>query len=274
MGIAVGDWDNNGDMDMFLTHWIAQENALYHNLLFQERRYRRRGLRFMDISDQVGLGQSTLDYIGWGTSFLDIDNDGRLDLVMANGSTFEVQTDRTRLVPMKNQLFWNGSKQPGYLENGGDDRGFFEVEDVAGEALKQPNVGRGLAIADYDRDGAQDFVITRNGGPAMLLHNEGGNRGRWISLHLQGTRCNRDAIGAKIALKAGGLRQVRHVGATASYLSQDDLVQHFGLGQSMNVDEIEVWWPDGTQQKFRNIRAGALYRIVQGKEIRPVANGR
>ncbi|HLV81224.1 MAG TPA: VCBS repeat-containing protein, partial [Chthonomonadaceae bacterium] len=162
MGIAVGDWDNNGQMDLFLTHWLAQEKALYHNMWAQNAGMKSKDrLRFIDISDQVGLGQSTLDYVGWGTSFVDFDNDGRLDLVIANGSTLEDPGDHTRLVPMKNQLFWNGSRQDGYFEHNGSDRGFFEVEDMTGDALRQPNVARGLAVADYDRDGAPDMVITR-----------------------------------------------------------------------------------------------------------------
>jgi hypothetical protein len=275
MGIAIGDWDNNGDMDMFLTHWLAQENALYHRMRSPEAKSagkkNRNELHFIDISDQVGLGQSSLDYVGWGTSFLDFDNDGRLDIAIANGSTLQDTADKTRLVPMKNQLYWNGGTKTGYLESGGDDRGFFEVEDAAGDALRLPNVGRGLAVADYDRDGAPDILITRNGGLALLLKNNGGLHNRWLAVQLQGTRSNRDAVGAKIIIRVAGERQVRHVGASSSYLSQDDLVQLFGLGAHEKVEELEVWWPSGLRQKFQNIAAGQMLRIVEGGEPRPAA---
>ena len=265
MGIAIGDWDNNGDMDMFLTHWIAQENALYHNMLHQRKGKGARQLHFIDISDQVGLGQSTLDYIGFGTAFLDIDNDGRLDLAIANGSTFEQEANHTLLVPMKNQLFWNGCGQSGYMEHGGSDRGFFEVEDVAGAALKQPNVGRGLAVADFDGDGAPDMIITRNGGPPLLLRNVGGARNNWLWVRLQGTRCNRDAVGAKVWVTAGGTQQMRVIGSEPSYLSQDELAALFGLGRNTEAEKVQVWWPDGTTQSFAHVRARQRIRIVEGR---------
>jgi len=277
MGIAVGDWDNNGEMDMFLTHWLAQENALYHNLRAQERRAKKgtaQELHFIDISDQVGLGQSSLDYVGWGTSFLDFDNDGRLDLAVANGSTMEDANDPTRLVPMRNQLYWNGCRNRGYFESGSEDRGYFEVEDAAGDALRQSNVGRGLAVADFDRDGGLDMVVTRNGGPALLLKNSGGSRNNWLAVQLQGSRSNRDAVGAKLTLWVGKERQIRHVGAGCSYLSQDDLVQHFGLGAHGEVDRLEVWWPSGQKQTFRKIAARRLIHIVEGGQPQPVASER
>ncbi|HZT42881.1 MAG TPA: CRTAC1 family protein [Chthonomonadaceae bacterium] len=271
MGIATGDWDNNGQMDLFLTHWLAQEKALYHNLWVQNPGKKPKDrLHFVDISDQVGLGQSTPDYVGWGTSFVDFDNDGRLDLVITNGSTLQDSNDHTLLVPMKNQLFWNGSRQDGYFEHNCSDRGFFEVEDAAGGALSQPNVGRGLAVADYDRDGAPDILITRNGGPSLLLHNDGGARNNWLEVWLQGTRSNRDAIGAKLRITVAGRQQIRQVGAGSSYLSQDDRVQGFGLGAHTSVDTLEVWWPSGLQQSFHHIAARQMIRIVEGGPPRTV----
>lgn len=282
MGIAVGDWDNNADMDMFLTHWVAQENALYHNMLSQtppapadahdKKAAPKRRLMFMDISDQVGLGQSSLDYVGWGTAFLDFDNDTRLDLAIANGHTLEEREDRTRLVPMRNQLFWNGNRQAGgFMEGGGGDKGFFEVQDAAGEAWKQPNVGRGLAAADFDRDGAIDMVITRNIGPPLLLKNASREKRSWLLLQVRGrSGSSRDAVGARVTLSAGGIRQARIVGASSSYLSQDERVLHFGLGNSESVDSLEVWWPSGRTQKFRNLPARRFLRLEEGGQIEPV----
>lgn len=270
MGIAVGDWDNNGDMDMFLTHWIAQENALYHNMRSVDKA-KSKALHFADISDQVGLGQSTIDFIGWGTAFLDFDNDGRLDLAMANGSTFEEPSDHAKLIAMRNQLFWNGNRKSRYLEHGSSDRGFFEVEQVAGDALKRPNVGRGLATADYDRDGSMDMVITRNGGPALLLKNETATKNGWVELWLKGVKSNRDAIGATVRIKSGGERQMRVVGAQSSYLSQEDLVVHFGLGSAVEIDEMEVFWPSGLMQRFSHVAGNRFLTLSEGGTLKPIA---
>jgi len=279
MGIAIGDWDCNGDPDMFLTHWIAQENALYQNAWSFDKRNRKgrkgpRELHFMDISDQVGLGQSTLDYIGWGTAFADFDNDRRLDLVMANGSTFEEPKDRTKLVAMRNQIFWNACEKWGYLENGSQDRGFFDVTNVAGDALRQPNVARGLAIADYDRDGAVDMIITRHGSAPLLARNAAGKRGHWVGFVLEGRKSCHDAIGAQIRVSTGPVTQLRLVGAASSYLSQDDLAQHVGLGDSAKADRVEVRWPSGAVQAFAGVEAGRLYRLVEGGGLEPLPPGK
>jgi hypothetical protein len=274
MGIAIGDWDNNGEADLFLTHWLAQENALYHNMRHLGRARSTGYPHFVDIADQVGLGQTSLDYVGWGASFLDLDNDGRLDIAIANGSTIEDSADRTRLVPMRNQLYWNGCQKRGYMESGGADRGFFEIEEAAGDALKQPNVGRGLAVADYDRDGTPDILITRNAGPPLLLRNNGGNRHSWLAVWLQGTKSNRDAIGARLSLRAAGERQLRQVGAGSSYLSQDDRVQLFGLGARETAEELEVWWPSGRRQRFTNLAARRMIRIVEGSQPQTVTPGK
>lgn len=269
MGIAIGDWDNGGRMNLFLTHWLAQENALYQCVANVGKPGSAKGpgkkLRFIDISDQVGLGQSSLDYVGWGTAFLDFDNDGHLDIAIANGSTLQDAADSTRLVPMRNQLYWNGCKTSGYLENGANDRGFFEVEDVAGKELTHPNIGRGLAVADYDRDGAPDILITRNGDTPLLLHNEGGSKNNWIAFRLEGTESNRDAIGARITLWSGQNRQIRVVGASSSYLSQEELTQTFGLGSAARVNRGEIVWPSGAHQTFGPLDSRQVMYIIEGK---------
>src|SRR5581483_1913670 len=160
------------------------------------------------------------------------------------------------------------------MESGGADRGFFEIEEAAGDAWKQPNVGRGLAVADYDRDGAPDILITRNVGPPLLLRNNGGNRKSWLAVWLQGTKSNRDAIGARLSLRAAGERQLRQVGAGSSYLSQDDRVQLFGLGAQEKAEELEVWWPSGRRQRFTNLAARRMIRIVEGSSPQTVTPGK
>ncbi|MCH8838838.1 MAG: VCBS repeat-containing protein, partial [Candidatus Marinimicrobia bacterium] len=206
MGIAVGDWDGDQDLDIFITHWIAQENALYTNLLSQFADMdlpSLQGIRFMDEADRYGLGQIALDYIGWGTSFFDYDNDGRLDLFVANGSTFQQRDEPWRLVPMSNQLFWNR----------GADHGFYDVSSVSGALFRHKRVSRGAAFADYDNDGDLDIFIVNNGGPGLLMRNDAQQEHQWLQVALEGVVSNRSAIGAKLRLVVGSRVHIRPVGA-------------------------------------------------------------
>ncbi len=257
MGIAVGDWDGDADMDMFITHWIAQENALYSNLRSQ---FSSLGIstpnttRFMDEADRYGLGQIALDYIGWGTSFFDYNNDGRLDLFVVNGSTFQQKQKPWLLIPMPDQLFWNR----------GANEGFYDVSAVSGESLKSEYVGRGAAFGDYDNDGDVDIFVVNNDGPGVLLRNDGGNRNRWLGVSLEGVQSNRQAIGAKLRLVSSNGIQIRQIGAQSSYLSQNSLIEHFGLGTGSKVDTLEVLWPSGNRQVLLNITANQIIRITEG----------
>ena len=240
MGLAVGDWDGDEDLDMFVTHWLAHENALYSN---RRAELRARGaylpgLQFTDEADRFGVGQIALDFVGWGTSFFDYDNDGRLDLFVVNGSTLERKDDPRFLVPMRDLLFWN--------RGAGD--GFYDVSAVSGPYFAERYVGRGAAFGDYDNDGDVDVFVVNNGGPGLLLRNDGGNRNHWLGVALQGTVSNRSGIGARLRLVAGGTVQLREVGAQASYLSHNSLVEHFGLGAHRTVDTLEIRWPSGTRQ--------------------------
>jgi hypothetical protein len=240
MGLAVGDWDGDQDLDIFITHWLAQENALYSNRradLEASGTYAR-PLQFTDEADRYGLGQVALDFVGWGTSFFDYDNDGRLDLLVVNGSTLEEKDDPHLLVPMRSLLFWNRGKE----------QGFFDVSSVSGAYFAQPHVGRGAAFGDYDNDGDVDAFIVNNGGPGILLRNDGGNRHGWLEVALRGTRSNRFGVGARLRLVAGGRIQVRAVGSQASYLSGNSLVEQFGLGTAQTADTLEIRWPSGARQ--------------------------
>lgn len=254
MGIAVGDWDGDGDTDLFITHWIAQENALYSNL--RNRLHGKVGppMQFVDEADRFGLGQIALDFVGWGTFFFDYDNDGRPDLFVANGHTFQRRDAPTELVPQTNQLFWNG----------GTEKGFYDVSSVSGAPFRVPAVARGAATADYDHDGDLDVAVVNHGGRVILLRNDGGNRGQWLRVALEGRRGNRSAIGARIRIVTGSAAQVREIGAQASYLSQDELVAHFGLGAATVVDSVIVTWPGGTRQALTEVTPGQTLRIVEG----------
>ncbi|HEU4996582.1 MAG TPA: FG-GAP-like repeat-containing protein [Gemmatimonadaceae bacterium] len=247
MGIAVGDWNNDGTLDLFLTHWIAQENALYTNQLAASK------LTFMDEADRVGLGQISLDFVGWATSFTDYDNDGKVDLFVVNGSTLQDKADPARLVPMRNQLFWNRGRR----------KGFFDVSPAAGPTFGQEFVGRGAAFADYDNDGDDDIFIVNHGGPGILLRNDGGNRHHWMQVQLRGSRSNRQGFGALVRVVVGDTVQTRQVGAQSSYLSQNSLVETFGLGGASRVDTLEVRWPSGARDVRTGVVANARVEIVE-----------
>ena len=256
MGIAVGDWDRDTDMDMFITHWIAQENALYNNLLTQTRKLDISSsglLRFMDEADRYGLGQSALEFIGFGTFFFDYNNDGLLDLFVSNGSTFQQRDKPELLIPMVDKLYWNR----------GNGEGFFDVSSVSGDYFRQKFVGRGAAMADYDKDGDLDIYVANNGGPGKLLNNAGGNQGAWLQVKLKGKISNADAIGARIRLVSASGIQVAEVGVQGSYFSQNMLTQHFGLANIQKVDTLEIIWPSGNRQIMYELPVNQTIEIIE-----------
>ena len=235
------------DQDIFLTHWIAQENALYSNLKFAfgEASTDDKEMHFMDVADMVGLGQIALDYIGWGAFFFDYDNDGRPDLFVSNGSTFQDEKDTKKLVPMRNLLFWNG----------GSERGFFDVGEVSGDVFAAPRVSRGAATADYDNDGDMDVIVVTHGGAAQLLRNEGGNKNNWLRVEPRSREGNRFAVGAKVYIEVGDSQQSIQIGSQASYLSQNPYEAHFGLGSAEKVDRLVVLFPSGEKIERRDLAA-------------------
>ncbi len=244
MGLGVGDWDGDGDEDIFVTHWIAQENALYSNLRFTRADTSKPGrLRFEDVADLEGVGQLGLNYIGWGTSFFDYDNDGRLDLFAVDGSTFQDEKDPSRLVPMKNLLFWNG----------GPDEGFFDVSEVSGEAFKELRVGRGAALADMDNDGDLDIVIVNHGDRPWLLRNDAPHRNHWLNVRVRGGRSNRSAFGARVEIQTESGTQFQEIGSQPSYISQNALDAHFGLGRAAEAVRVRVRFPSGAVRELDHV---------------------
>ena len=256
MGIAIGDWDGDADLDMFVAHWIAQENALYSNLHSELAALdgdHRNDIRFMDEADRYGLGQIALSYIGFATAFMDYDNDGDLDLFVANGSTFQQDDNPHLLEGMRDQLFWNR----------GPEDGFYDVSLVSGEHFSRELVGRGGAVADYDNDGDLDIIIVDNGGPAVLLRNEAGPANSWLEIQLEGSPRNTQALGARIRLVAGTTVQIREVGTQGSYLSQHSIVQHFGLGEHHAADTLEITWPGGEQTILSDVPARQILMVKE-----------
>jgi hypothetical protein len=187
----------------------------------------------------------------------DYDNDGWLDLFIANGHVYPEVEQVLPEVHFKqiNSLFHN--------EGNGK---FVETTKVAGSGFDRPYVGRGVAFADFDNDGFMDLVVGNNGDPPLLLHNSGGNGNHFLNFKLVGTKSNRDAMGARIRVLAGGLSQIREVSGGGSYLSQSDLRAHFGLAKATRAETVEVKWPSGQRQVFHDVEANQFYLIEETRD--------
>jgi len=250
MGVDVADFDNSGTPGVAITNFDNEMIGFY----------RPSGRSFEDIAPQSGIGIASRNSLGFGCSFLDVNLDGWLDFAVANGHIDET---------VRNIRGNVGYAQPPqlFLNNG---KGSFR--DVAGEVgggFDQPKVGRGLAYGDFDRDGDLDLLITTNNGPAYLYRNDqlGGNHS--IRFHLTGTKSNRDAIGARVRVFAGGLTQTRTVKGGSSYLSQSELPLTFGLEKRDAIERVVIDWPSGQTEEYKNLSAGRAYQCIEGKGIVP-----
>ena len=267
MGLATGDYDSDGDLDLFISHWIDQENTLYRNLwkegneIAKSRFNEAEPIRLVDESYGSLLAEISMKDIGWGTDFFDYDNDSDLDIFVANGSTFQYLNMPKFLIRQKDRLFRNEG-----------DGTFIDVAENVGISALPSRVGRGVAFGDYDNDGDIDVFIVNNHDRAVLLQNIGGNRNSWIQVKLIGTIDNRDGIGSKIRVVAGEFTQIREVNAGASYMSFNSLTTEFGLGKESDVDLLEVVWPSGTTEQFANVRANQTVVITQGRGIKQQTN--
>jgi len=213
---------------------------------------------FTDVTYRAGLGALT-HYVGWGAGFIDFDNDGWVDLVMANGHVYPTVDRLGRESKFKEpkNLYWN-------LHDGA----FADVSRLAGPGISTPASGRGLAYGDLDNNGSVEVVINNLDSPASLLVNKASNSANWISIRAVGSKSNRDAIGAMVTLKAGGLTQTAEVRSGCCYLSQSDLRLHFGLGSSPRVDFLQVRWPSGVTEEFLPPAANRVVELVEGSGIR------
>jgi hypothetical protein len=249
MGTAFGDYNGDGRLDLVVTNHETEMHSLFRNA--------GDGL-FADATVESGLGPATLPYVGFGVVFADYDNDADLDLSIVNGHVI----DNVAKVRSGGQ-----HAQPHLLlQNGGNGR-FRNVTRDAGPAFAMDRVGRALAAADIDNDGDLDFLRTSNGGPADLLRNEGGNRGNAVLIRLVGTTSNRDAIGARVRLTIGSRVQTREVTGGSSYLAQNDLRLHFGLGAQTTVDRIEIRWPAGKTETAQNVAANQIVTVREGAGV-------
>jgi Flp pilus assembly protein TadD len=253
MGLTAGDWNRDGDDDLFVTHWVAQENALYDSLLADTAPEGRPPLlAFSDKAVPLGLGQIALPLVGWGVEFADLDCDGWLDLVVANGSTIETESVPKTLRPQKLLLMWNQRGQ------------YFHDLAPGSETLSRAAVRRGLAVSDFDLDGDLDIAMLSLDGGVQLLRNEM-RTGHWLELRLRDQQGG-EAYGARVMVRAGEVEHRRSV-TSASYLSQSSATLHFGLGGTAAVDAVEVRWPDGETESFPGVSADALYELVRGRAV-------
>jgi len=252
MGLAVGDYDNDQDLDLFVTHWLAQENALFRNNVSMNWKTDdgKKKIFFVDEGEIMGLGQISLRTVGWSTSFTDFDNDGLLDLWVVNGSTLQQEADNSLLVPQQLHLF---RQQAG--------KGFYEISQYAGKELAKEFVGRGGAQADFNNDGKMDLVIMRYGDSPLLLENTAKNQANWIKFRLRQQGKNTRALGARIKIRTGDIWQTTEIGAQGLYLSQNNTDVHFGIGTHIQIDEAKINWTDGTEQKIENISINQLHNI-------------
>ena len=253
MGLATGDYDSDGDIDLFITHWIDQENVLYRNLLNEENNTKR--IRFVDESYTTMLAEVSIKEIGWGTSLFDYDNDGDLDIFVANGSTFQKLDEPETLIPQNNQLFQNDG-----------DGVFSEVSKSTGIADLPFRVSRGATFGDYDNDGDVDIFIVNNYAKPTLLQNQSDalkNSNKWLHVKLIGTNENRYAVGAKIQLTTDDSAQIREIYAGESYMSSNSYVAEFGLGEAIQIKLLKVNWTNGKTQSLQNISANQLIQITQ-----------
>ena len=250
MGVDVADFENTGSPGVGITNFDNEMIGLY----------RMNGKSFEDIAPQSGVGLASRNSLGFGCSFLDVNLDGWLDFAVANGHIDEtVRNIRGNVGYVQPpQLFLNNGKAV-----------FRDVASEVGGSFDLPKVGRGLAYADFDRDGDLDLLITTNNGPAYLYRNDQLSGNRSIRFRLKGTKSNRDAIGATVRVFAGDLTQSRMVKGGSSYLSQSELPITFGLEKRDQVDRVVIDWPSGRTEEFKNLQARRAYECVEGKGITP-----
>jgi len=246
MCISLGDYDNDGWLDLYISDFQGSSDHLWHN--------DGKG-NFDEVSDQAGIIAPTHDVLSFGGGFLDYDNDGWLDLFIANGHVYREIEQATPGVHYKqlNSLFHNDAHG-----------NFIETTKASRIGSQEPHAGRGAVFADFDNDGFVDILVANNGDPPLLLHNSGSNENHFMNFRLVGHKSNRDAMGARIRTQAAGISQIREVSGGGSYLSQNDLRANFGLAKATSAEVVEITWPSGYKQSLRNLKADKFYLVEEG----------
>jgi enediyne biosynthesis protein E4 len=260
MGISVGDYDRDGRLDLIVTNFAEQYNTIYR---------KQADGAFSDVSRATKTAEVSLPYVGWGVKFFDADHDGWLDLLVVNGHVYpQIEGAYPGGQYQQRKLFYRNLR----------DGTFADASNEAGTALQERRASRGAAFGDYDEDGDVDVLVNDLDGPPMLMRNDSGaQRGNWLKLHLTGTKSNRNAVGARVEIKAGGLTQIDEVRAGDSYISHSDWRLHFGLGAARTVASVQVKWPSGLTEQWQNLPSNQTQTLIEGKgrsAVTPKASGK
>jgi hypothetical protein len=252
MGVASGDYLHTGRTSLGISHFNEQYASLYQN---------DGAMSFTDVSDISGIARATTPYVGWGDGFFDFDNDGWPDLFIANGHVYP-QVDEANL----------GVKyrEPKLLFLNNGDGTFTDISKQVGSALQIPQCSRGVAMGDLFNEGTIDIVVENLQGKPMILRPRG-VKGHWIEFELEGVQSNRMALNARVRVYSGTMVQSDEVHSGGSYLSQNDLRLHFGLGASDRIDKAEIIWPSGKVDTIGSLPADRIYGVEEGKGIIPAA---
>jgi hypothetical protein len=249
MGVDTGDYDDDGIIDLVVTNLDLEMNSLYRGL---------GDLVFAYTTTETGIGAATRPFVGFGAVFLDVDNDTRLDLAFGNGHIMDnaPQFRSGATYAQRNLLF----------RNTGGARPFVEVGASAGPGFSLVKVSRGLVAGDIDNDGDLDLLVTNNGQTADLLRNDSRDTNALL-VRTVGTQSNRDGIGARVRLTTGAHTQIRDVKAGSSYLGQNDMRLHFGLGSAAAAERLEVQWPSGQTDVVQHVAANQILTIKEGQGV-------
>jgi hypothetical protein len=249
MGVGVGDYDLDGHLDLFKTHFAEDANGLYHN--------DGKG-NFDDVTRLAKIAVETR-YICWGAGIVDLDNDGNPDIFMVTGNVYPEVERKLPQYP---------NKSPRAVFRNLGNRTFEELGEEAGPGVTDPHCSRGCAFGDFDNDGDVDILIVNLNEPPSLLRNDLKAKQNWIKVKLEGVKSNRSAIGARVLVRYGGKVQAQGVLSQSSFYSANDPRLHFGLGASSSVD-IEIRWPNGLLEKFKNVGANQLVTLREGTGVVP-----
>ena len=253
MGLAIGDYNHTGRPSLYVTNFSDENDLLYRN---------DGDWNFKESSYQSGVALPSLPWVKWGTAFVDLDNDGWLDLIAVDGHVYpQVDTLPSGA----------GYREPKLLHLNQQDGTFCDASDQAGKALMERRVSRGLAVGDLFNDGNMDVVVGDIDGRPMLLRNHGVPGRHWISFELTGKKSNRLALNARIRVTASGMTQTDEIHSGGSYLSQNDLRIHLGLGTATKVEKIQIHWPSGLVEDLVNLSADHFYSVVEGQGIVPAS---